>query len=261
MGVLNVTPDSFYDGGRHATADAAIAHGRALLAEGADWLDVGGESTRPGATTVSADEECARVLPVLAALRNETERPLSIDTMKAAVAAAALAAGADVVNDVSGGSADPGLLPAAAAAGAAVVLGHIQGTPATMQAAPAYGDVVAEVAAFLRTRAAAAAAAGVAPDAILVDPGIGFGKRPEHNLALLAGLATVVADGRPVVVGVSRKRFLGLLTGAAVEDRLASSLAAAVLAARAGARVVRAHDVAATRQALAVADAIARAAC
>ena len=242
VGVLNATPDSFSDGGRFVRGVSqldlarAVDLGAALLRDGADVLDVGGESTRPGAAAVPAAVECERAVPVIEALAKRFAAPLSIDTRKAAVAEAALAAGA------------------------AVVLGHMQGTPATMQAAPAYDDVVAEVAAFLRARAAAAEAAGVAADAILVDPGIGFGKRPEDNLALLARLAALVADGRPVVVGVSRKRFLGLLTGADVADRLAPSLAAAVLAAHAGARVLRVHDVAATRQALAVADAIARAA-
>ena len=259
MGILNVTPDSFYDGGRHATVVAAVAHGRALLAEGADLLDVGGESTRPGAEPISADEECRRVVPVVTALRAETDVPLSVDTTKAAVAAAALAAGADVVNDVSAGRDDPAMLSLVATEGAAIVLMHRQGTPATMQAAPTYGDVVAEVTAFLAERLAAARAAGIDGARVLVDPGLGFGKRLEHNLALLAHLDRLVALGVPVLVGASRKSFLGMVTGAAVEARLVPSVAAAVLAAVAGARAVRVHDVAATRQALAVADAVAHA--
>ena len=256
MGIVNVTPDSFYDGGRHAGVDAAVAHGRALVAEGADLLDVGGESTRPGATPVAADEELRRVVPVITALRAETSLPISVDTMKATVAEAALAAGADVVNDVTAGRHDARMLPLVAQHGAGIVLMHMQGTPATMQVAPAYGDVIAEVTAFLADRAAAARAAGVAADRILVDPGIGFGKRLEHNLALLARLETIVALGYPVLIGVSRKGFLGALTGDTVADRLAASTAAAALAAAHGARVVRVHDVAATVRALRVADAI-----
>lgn len=256
MGVLNVTPDSFWDGGRHATTAAAVAKGRALLAEGADWLDVGGESTRPGAAPVPVDEECARVVPVVAALRDETDRPLSIDTSKREVAAAALAAGADVVNDVTAGRGDPGMLSLVAAHGAAIVLMHMQGTPATMQRAPAYDDVVTEVVAFLGARVAAARDAGVESSRILVDPGIGFGKRPCDNVALLRHLDRLAALGSPIVVGASRKAFLGVLTEAPTEDRLVPSLAAAVIAAMAGARMVRVHDVRATRRALAIADAL-----
>lgn len=258
MGIVNVTPDSFYGGGRAATLEGALALARRLIADGADLLDVGGESTRPGARPIAASEERARVVPVVAALRRETAVPISIDTTKAEVAAAALAAGADMVNDVSAGRFDPAMLPLVAERGAAVVLMHMQGTPATMQEAPAYDDVVAEVAEFLAARAAAARAAGVAAARIWIDPGIGFGKRPEHNLALLAHLERLTAQGYPVLVGASRKAFLGTLTGDAVEGRLAASLAAAVLAVSHGARVVRVHDVAATRRALAVADAVLR---
>jgi len=260
MGVLNVTPDSFSDGGRHATRDLALARARELIAEGADLIDVGGESTRPGAEPVSAERERARVVPLIAALRAETAVPISVDTTKASVAAEALAAGADLVNDVSAGRFDAAMLPLVAARGAGIILMHMQGTPATMQQAPAYGDVVSEVATFLAARAEAARAAGVAAHAIWVDPGIGFGKLVAHNLALLARLERLVTLGFPVVVGVSRKGFLGSLTGASVAERLPASLAAAALAALGGARVVRAHDVGATRQALAVADALARAA-
>ena len=259
MGILNVTPDSFSDGGRYAATDAALAHAGRMIAEGADLIDVGGESTRPGASPVDAAAERDRILPVVAALRAATALPISIDTTKADVAAAALAVGADMVNDVSAGRFDAGMLPLVAARGAAIVLMHMQGTPATMQDAPSYGDVVAEVAGFLAARAAAARAAGIAPERIWLDPGIGFGKRPAHNLALLAGLERLVELGHPIVVGASRKGFLGALSGDPVDARLPASLAAAVLAAADGARVVRAHDVGATRSALAVGDALARA--
>jgi len=256
MGIVNVTPDSFADGGHHATAEQAVAHARRLIAEGADLIDIGGESTRPGAQPVAVEVERARVLPVVAALRAETGLPISVDTTKAEVAAAALAAGADMVNDVSAGRFDSAMLPLVAERGAAVVLMHMQGTPATMQQAPAYGDVVAEVAAFLAERAAAARSAGIDAERIWVDPGIGFGKRPEHNLALLAHLERLAALGFPVLVGASRKTFLGALGGEPVEARLAASLAAAVLAVAHGARAVRVHDVAPTRRAVAVADAV-----
>ena len=256
MGIVNVTPDSFADGGHHATVEQALAHARRLIAEGADLIDIGGESTRPGAQPVAAAVESARVLPVVAALRAETDLPISVDTMKAAVAAAALAAGADMVNDVSAGRFDPAMLPLVAERAAVVVLMHMQGTPATMQQAPAYGDVVAEVTAFLAERAAVARSAGIDAERIWVDPGIGFGKRLEHNLALLAHLERLAALGFPVLVGASRKTFLGALGGDPVEARLAASLAAAVLAVAHGARVVRVHDVAATRRAVAVADAV-----
>ncbi len=258
MGILNVTPDSFADGGRYAGPDAALAHARRLIAEGADVIDVGGESTRPGARPVDAALERARVVPVIEALRAETALPISVDSTKAEVAAAALAVGADMVNDVSAGCFDAGMLPLVAERGAAIVLMHMQGDPATMQDAPTYGDVVGEVAAFLAARAAAAREAGIAAERIWLDPGIGFGKRLEHNLALLAGLERFVELGYPVVVGASRKGFLGALTGDPVDARLPASLAAAVLAATRGARVVRVHDVGATRSALAVADALAR---
>ena len=259
MGIVNVTPDSFYDGGRYGSVEAVLAYARRLIAEGADLIDIGGESTRPGAAPVSAEEESARVLPVVTALRAETDLPISIDTTKAAVAAAALAAGADLVNDVSAARFDPAMLPLAAECRAGIVLMHMQGTPATMQEAPKYGNVVREVAAFLAERAAAARAAGVAAHRILVDPGIGFGKRAEHNLALLAHLDALVALGFPVLVGPSRKAFLGVLTGDPPEGRLAASLAAVVLAVARGACAVRVHDVAEARRALAVVDAVTRA--
>ena len=241
MGVLNVTPDSFSDGGRYLDRDAAVAHGLRLVAEGADVVDVGGESTRPGAEPVDADVEAERVVPVVAALAPHVR--VSIDTRKAAVAEAAIEAGATLVNDVSAS-----LWPVAAAAGVGWVAMHMQGTPPTMQEHPRYDDVVGEVRAFLAERAAAARAAGV--EEVWIDPGIGFGKTAAHNLALLRGLPALVAVGEPVLVGTSRKGFLGALTGgASVDDRLEASVATAVWAMTRGAAMVRVHDVAATLQA------------
>jgi len=256
MGIRNATPDSFHAASR---VDAGEAADRALaMAEaGAELLDVGAESTRPGAAPVDADEELARVVPVLAAVRRVCDLPLTVDTRRASVARAALDAGADGVNDVSAGRDDPELLPLVAARGAGLVLMHMQGEPGTMQAAPAYDDVAAEVAAFLDARARAAVDAGVDPRRILVDPGIGFGKTLAHNLTLLRELRRV-AGGRPCLLGASRKSFIGHLTGAGTADRLGGSLAAAAAAADAGAAVVRVHDVAETRQFLEVLAAIRR---
>ena len=255
MGVLNVTPDSFSDGGRHFAPAAAIARGRELLAEGADLLDVGAESTRPGAPAVADAEQLRRLEPVLAALAALPGAVLSVDTRSAAVAARALALGARVVNDVSA-LADPDMAGAAAAHAAGVVLMHMRGTPATMQRETGYADVTGEVAAFLRARVAAARAAGIAEEAIALDPGIGFGKSAAGSVELLARTGELAALGRPLVVGASRKSFLGRLTGdAPVHDRLEASLAAAAIAAFAGARIVRVHDVAASVRALRVADA------
>jgi dihydropteroate synthase len=238
MGVLNVTPDSFSDGGRYLETEAAVAHGLRLVAEGADVVDVGGESTRPGAAPVPASVERDRVVPVIAALAPHVR--VSVDTRKAEVAEAAIAAGASLVNDVSAG-----LWEVAAAAGVGWVAMHMLGTPETMQQAPRYDDVVGEVGDFLRTRAEAAREAGVGE--VWVDPGIGFGKTLEHNLTLLAHLRTLVALGHPVVVGTSRKSFLGrLLDAPATEDRLEGSLATAVWAMSQGAAMVRVHDVAPT---------------
>jgi len=243
MGVLNVTPDSFSDGGRWLDPAAAVAHGRAMAAAGAAVVDVGGESTRPGAAPVPEAEELRRVLPVVAALAPEVR--VSIDTTKPAVARAAVAAGATLVNDVSASSA---LAEMAAAAGVGWVAMHRRGQPATMQVDPWYTDVVAEVRAFLVERAEAGRAAGVGE--VWVDPGIGFGKTAAHNLALLAGLGSLVACGWPVLVGTSRKAFLGPLSGGAPPaERLAGSLATAVSAMVQGAAMVRVHDVAATVQA------------
>jgi dihydropteroate synthase len=244
MGVLNVTPDSFSDGGRYLDPDAAVAHGRRLVAEGADVVDVGGESTRPGAAPVDEREERARVVPVIEALAPEVR--VSVDTRHRSVAEAALGAGASLLNDVSAS-----LHEVAAAAGAGWVAMHLQGEPATMQVAPRYHDVVGEVRSFLAERAARAREAGVRE--VWVDPGIGFGKTTVHNLALLRHLDELVADGAPVAVGTSRKRFLGELTGGAdVGDRLEPSVATAVWALLQGAAMVRVHDVRATAQAVRV---------
>jgi dihydropteroate synthase len=254
MGVVNVTPDSFYDGGRHADAGAAIAHARRLAAEGADLLDVGGESSRPGAASVTAEEELARILPVLAGIA-DLGVPVSVDTVKPGVMRAALERGAAMINDITALAA-PGALELVAAADAAVCLMHMQGSPRTMQADPTYADVTAEVRDFLAGRAAACIKAGIARDRIVVDPGFGFGKTVEHNLALLARLGEIAALGFPVVAGWSRKSSLGRITGRPADDRLAASVAAAMLAVQRGAKIVRVHDVAATRDALAVLAAV-----
>jgi dihydropteroate synthase len=244
MGIVNVTPDSFADGGRYLDPRAAVVHGLRLAAEGADLLDVGGESTRPGAAYVEEAVELRRVLPVVEALAAATDVPVSIDTRKAAVARAALAAGAAVVNDVSAGRDDPDLLGVAAEAKAPVVLMHMQGTPATMQDDPRYNDVVGEVEAFLRERCAAAEAAGVAPEQLAVDPGIGFGKRDEHNYALLDALPRLTRLGHPLLVGTSRKGFIGRALDLPTDERLEGTAATVVWAVERGARIVRVHDVA-----------------
>ncbi len=258
MGVVNVTPDSFSDGGRYATAEAAIAHGLRLAEAGADVLDVGGESTRPGSPRVSAEQELERVLPVVEGLRARTPVPLSVDTTKAAVAREALRAGAVLINDISGFHFDPELPRVVAEAGAACCLMHIQGTPETMQQAPAYEDVLGEVLDFLEEGVAAAVAAGVARERILVDPGIGFGKTAGHNFFLLRRLGDLRVLGLPVLVGTSRKGFLGALTGGKPPgERLAATLGSvAAVAALGGADFVRVHDVAEARDALAVVAAI-----
>jgi len=257
MGVVNVTPDSFSDGGRLEGPGAALAHALALDAAGADILDIGGESTRPGAGPVSVEAEMARVLPLLEALRPRTRRRLSIDTCKPEVALAAVEAGADMWNDVTALGA-PGAPEHAARRGCEVVLMHMQGEPRTMQDAPHYADVLAEVCTFLQVRAEMALQAGVARERIWLDPGIGFGKTLAHNLTLLAGLESLVALGFPVLLGASRKRFIATLDpgGAGPADRLGGSLAAALAGARAGVAAVRVHDVAETVQALRVQAAI-----
>lgn len=254
MGIVNVTPDSFSDGGRFFDGARAVEHGLALVAEGADLLDIGGESTRPGAAPVSEAEELDRVLPVLEGLAHAGV-PLSVDTQKPAVMRAALAAGADMINDVNALLA-PGALEAVAASNAAVCLMHKQGEPRTMQINPSYEDVVGEVRAFLAARIAAARAAGIAPDRIVIDPGFGFGKNLQHNLELLRHLGDLASLGVTVLAGLSRKSMLGSITGAPVEARVHASVAAALLAALRGARILRVHDVRPTREALAVAAAV-----
>jgi dihydropteroate synthase len=257
MGVLNVTPDSFSDGGEYLDPGAAVAHGRELAAEGADLIDVGGESTRPGAEPVTAAVELERVLPVVEALAGES-LPLSIDTSKAAVAQAALGAGAGFVNDVTALRADPAMAGVVADAGADVCLVHMLGEPRTMQDDPRYGDVVSEVRAFLEDRLRWAVGEGIAEERIWLDPGIGFGKTLEHNLELIRRLDEIVAIGRPVVFGASRKRFLGRLTGRPERERVVGTVAANVLAFERGAAMFRVHDVAATRDGLTVASATLR---
>jgi dihydropteroate synthase len=253
MGILNVTPDSFSDGGLHLASDDALLHLRAMAGAGAAIIDVGAESTRPGAARVPASEQRARLSPLFAALGGAPPVPISIDTTRVAVAEAALDAGATVVNDVSAGREEPEILDLVAERRAGVVLMHMRGEPGTMQEDPRYDDVVGEVVDFLGSRAAVASERGVDPSAIAVDPGIGFGKTLDHNLALLRGLRQIVALGHPVVVGVSRKSMLGVLTDRpAARDRLAGSLAAALAAVAAGAALVRAHDVRDTVDALAV---------
>lgn len=251
MGVLNVTPDSFSDGGRFHDLEAAVARGESMAREGAAIIDVGGESTRPGAALVDAEEETRRVVPVIERLAARLAIPVSVDTRKPAVMRRAIAAGASMVNDV-GALTAPGALEAVAASGAAACLMHMQGEPQTMQDAPRYGDVVAEVRAFLAARAAACVAAGIPRERLVVDPGFGFGKTLEHNLALLAAMPRLASDGLPVLAGLSRKRMIAALTGRPDGDRLAGSLAAAIVAAGRGARILRAHDVRETVDALAV---------
>jgi dihydropteroate synthase len=250
MGVVNITPDSFSDGGQFFSADAAIAQGRRLADEGAAILDLGAESTRPGAQPVSEDEELARLLPVLEALRG-LDIPVSIDTRRERVMREVLAAGATMINDIDA-LAGPGSLEAVAASDCGVCLMHKQGDPATMQVAPHYNDVVAEVGTFLAARVAAAESAGIARDRIVVDPGFGFGKTAAHNLELLRNLPKLAAAGVPVLAGLSRKSTLGALTGRPAGERMPASVAAALLAAQRGATILRVHDVAATRDALAV---------
>lgn len=255
MGILNVTPDSFFDGGRHADPDRAVERGRMLAAEGADIVDVGGESTRPGARAVDASVEIARVVPVVEALAAEGI-PVSVDTSKPEVMRAALAAGASMVNDVRA-LLEPGAMEVVASSGAAVCLMHMRGTPETMQVETAYADVVAEVRDFLARRAAACERAGIARNRIVVDPGFGFGKGVAENLALLRRLRDLVAAGYPVLAGLSRKSTIGAITGRSPGDRLAGSLAAALMAVERGAAIVRVHDVRETVDALRVYAAVA----
>ncbi len=250
MGVVNITPDSFSDGGRFYNPSEAIAGAQRLIEEGADIVDIGGESSRPGAAAVDAGEELQRILPVIMALRDAAV-PVSVDTAKPEVMRAALDAGASMVNDIEALQA-PAALAAVVASDAAVCLMHMRGRPRTMQQAPQYGDVVAEVATFLRRRADIAMAAGIARERIVIDPGFGFGKSVEHNLELLRHLRRFTEAGFPVLAGLSRKSMLGVITGRPVEQRLHASVAAALLAVERGAAIVRVHDVAATRDALAM---------
>jgi len=259
MGVLNVTPDSFSDGGRYAGAADAIERGVAMAGEGAAIIDVGGESTRPGAADVRVQEELERVVPVVEALVRRVRVPVSVDTSKPEVMRAAIAAGASLVNDVKALRA-PGALEAVAGTGAAVCLMHMQGEPRTMQQAPSYGDVVGEVRQFLAGRVRACVAAGIGRERLCVDPGIGFGKRPEHNLALLSAIGRLADPDLPVLIGVSRKSLVGIITGRPPEGRLAGSVAFAALAVMGGAAIIRAHDVAETVDAVKVASALKRAA-
>ena len=259
MGVVNVTPDWFSDGGLFFDADIAIAHGLELEAEGAAILDIGGESTRPGAEPVGAAAELERVLPVIEGLRARgASAQISIDTSKAAVAAEALDAGAAIVNDVTALRGDPEMAGLVAARGVPCCLMHMLGEPRTMQDDPRYDDVVSDVKAFLEERMASAVAAGIREERLLLDPGIGFGKTVEHNLELLARLQELVALGPPVVIGTSRKSFLGRVTGRPLDDRLAATIATNVLAYERGARVFRVHDVAPVRDALVIAGATVR---
>jgi len=258
MGVLNVTPDSFSDGGSYVAVDAAVAHGLRMVEDGAGIIDVGGESTRPGAAPVEAAEELDRVVPVIERLAARTGATISVDTSKPGVIRAAVAAGASLVHAVRALQA-PGALRAAAEAGAGVCLMHMLGEPRTMQAVPRYEDVVAEVREFLSGRVAACEAAGIGRERICVDPGIGFGKRPDHNLALLASLGRLADPAIPVLVGISRKSLVGIITGRPAGERLAGSVAFAALAVRQGATIIRAHDVAATVDAVKVASALRRA--
>lgn len=255
MGILNVTPDSFSDGGRFTARDQALRQAERMLAEGADLLDVGGESTRPGATGVGVAEELDRVIPIVEALAGITDKPISVDTSKAGVMRAACAAGASMINDVRALRED-GALQAAAELGAAVCLMHMLGQPRTMQRDPDYADVVGEIAAFLKKRVEACVAAGIPREKIVVDPGFGFGKTVAHNVELLANLRQLQRLGLPILVGLSRKSTLGRITGRDVDRRLPASIAAAVIAVANGARIVRVHDVAETVDALKVVTAV-----
>jgi dihydropteroate synthase len=255
MGVVNVTPDSFSDGGLYLDPSAAIAHGRALAAAGATILDVGGESTRPGAAPVAAEEELRRVEPVVAELAGGVEA-ISVDTSKATVAEAALDAGASIVNDVTALRGDPEMAALVADRGAGLVLMHMAGDPRTMQVDPTYGDVVAEVRDFLAERLAAAVAAGIDESRIWLDPGIGFGKTDAHNLELLRGIPGLATLGRPILLGTSRKSFIGRTDGSQTDDRLGGTIATSILAALAGATILRVHDVREMSQAMSVVNAI-----
>lgn len=256
MGILNVTPDSFSDGGQFLDPAAAVSRGEELAREGADIIDIGGESTRPGAKPVPEAEELRRVLPVVESLAKRLAVPLSIDTMKPAVARAALAAGASIVNDVGAGRHEDSMRRLVAETGAGYVAVHVQGTPETMQKNPVYEDVTREVGEFFRERLGQLREAGVAAEQVVLDPGIGFGKTAEHNLELLGRLAGFTSLGRPLLLGVSRKSFIGKLAGQPDAERLSGALACTVLAAKAGAHIFRTHDVGATMRALRMTEAV-----
>jgi dihydropteroate synthase len=256
MGILNVTPDSFYDGGRRPDPGRAVADGVALAEAGAEIIDVGGESTRPGARPVSAEEELERVLPVVRGLRSAGSTPISIDTYKAKVARLALEAGADIVNDISALRFDPEMAGLVARERVPLILMHMQGTPRTMQMEPRYDDVVGEVRDFLIAQVGRAAEAGIELENIIIDPGIGFGKTLQHNLTLLRHLSSFTSLGQPLLVGASRKTFIGKILNLDADDRLEGSLAVAVAAVMAGANIIRVHDVKETQRAIRVVDAI-----
>lgn len=255
MGILNVTPDSFSDGGVYLSVAEAVEHARRMVAEGADIIDVGGESTRPGATTVTVEEELARVIPVIQAIAHEVRAPISIDTSKPRVMTEAVAAGAGLINDVNALRAE-GALEAARDAGAAICIMHMRGEPRTMQQEPVYQDVVAEVRTFLMERMDACQRAGIPRERLIIDPGFGFGKTLEHNIQLLRGLESITSLGRPVLVGLSRKSMIGAILDTPVDRRLYGSLALAVLAVVWGASILRVHDVGPTLEALTVTQAI-----
>jgi dihydropteroate synthase len=243
MGILNVTPDSFSDGGLHLDRIAAVERGLQMLEEGADIIDVGGESTRPGAAEISVEEEISRVIPVITSLRSKTEAVISVDTTKSAVAKGAMDAGADIINDVSAFTYDDAMTQVAADTGAGVVLMHMLGDPRTMQDEPVYGNVVEDVAAYLMARVEDLVSQGIDRESIAIDPGIGFGKTLEHNLELLAGLDSLINHGMPVIVGLSRKSFLGKITESPVDERLAGSLAGLSFCVMKGVHIMRVHDV------------------
>ena len=257
MGILNVTPDSFYDGGRYEDVAAAVTRAKTMVEEGADIIDIGAESSRPGAQPVSEDEEMRRLIPVVEAVRGAVDLPISVDTTKARVARRAIEAGASIVNDISALTFDHDMSHVVAESGAGIVLMHMQGTPQTMQRAPRYHDVVAEVYAFLSDRIRAAEAAGISRMQIVLDPGIGFGKLQDHNLALLAHVETFTGLGRPLLVGVSRKAFTGHVLGHPIHDRMFGTAAAVAIAVLHGAAVVRVHDVGPMRDVITMTRAIA----
>ena len=258
MGILNVTPDSFSDGGRFFDPGVAVARGVEMVRSGADMIDVGGESTRPGSDGVSAGEEIGRVVPVISELAASVDVPISIDTMKAEVAKEAIAAGATIINDLTALGFDPEMTGLAAETGAAVILMHMKGRPRTMQQNPRYDDVVAEVRSYLADAAERVISGGVSRDRVMIDPGIGFGKTFDHNLSLINNLDRLVDLGYPVVLGVSRKAFIGAILGAEVDERLCGGLAAGLMGAVRGAHVIRAHDVEPTVESVRVVDAVRR---